>query len=521
MTSDTYALHDVVRRVRLRLGVAAALRVVARSSAGAALLVLAWSLATMIVPLRLPLPAVAAAVAGGALVALLALSWALRPSPLLAARVTDRRLGLADRLSTALELLSGPSRGEGLARLQIADALEHAQGLAARDATPIVVPREAWVALGAGAAIVLWAHFLQGWSLPGLPAARTAAVIHAEGHALMEIGHQLEAKARVQGLQEAHRVAPQLQELGRRLEGPRISRQAALGLLRETGREIQDAQARVERRLTGARPGGARGIGAARVAPTTPADPSRLHQAIRELEALSGQLRNDSTPQSREDLAERLRNLSQSLEQMDAPASSRRNLASARREVEEGRIGGASPALGDALQDLQSLERMLGDEQALGEAKRQLQQSADRIAQGGSASSNAGIATQRAPEPVAPPTAPGSNPITETSEDGAPPPPGPNQGSLPGQGRGPTMGAPTSRLGGTRVEEHLTGRQGEGTSTTRDLFAPGRAGVSQLPAQPVPADIAHQNDRVLARDPLPAAYLTIIRRYFETLGGQR
>jgi hypothetical protein len=262
-------------------------------------------------------------------------------------------------------------------------------------------------------------------------------------------------------------------------------------------------------------------MGAARVAPTTPADPSRLHQAIRELEALSGQLRSDSTPQSREDLAERLRNLSQSLEQMDAPASSRRNLAAARREVEEGRIGAASPALGEALQDLQSLERMLGDEQALGEAKRQLQQSADRIAQGGSASSNTRIATQRAPEPVAPPTAPGSDPITETSEDGAPPPPGPNQGSLPGQGRGPAMGAPTSRLGGTPVEEHLTGRQGEGTSTTRDLLAPGRAGVSQLPAQSVPADIAHQNDRALARDPLPAAYLTIIRRYFETLGGRR
>ena len=83
------------------------------------------------------------------------------------------------------------------------------------------------------------------------------------------------------------------------------------------------------------------------------------------------------------------------------------------------------------------------------------------------------------------------------------------------------MGAPTSRLGGSRVEEHLAGRQGEGTSTTRDLLAPGRAGVSQLPAQSVPADIAHQNDRALSRDPLPAAYLTIIRRYFETLGGQR
>ena len=521
MIPETQVLYDFVRRVRQRLGLAAALRTVARSSAGVALLILAWALTTMIVPLPFPLSAVAAAVAGGVLAALLGLSWALRPSPLAAARVADGRFGLADRLSTALELLSAPSRGEGLARLQIADALEHAQGLAARDAAPIAVPREAWLAIGAGLAIVLWAHFLQGWSLPGLPAARTAAMIHAEGRALMEVGRQLESTARARSLPEARRVAPRLQDLGRRLQGPRVSRQVALGLLRETEREIQDAQAHVDRRLSGAGPGVARGTNPARLAPTAPTDPSRLHEAIRELEALTGQLHSDSTPQAREDLAERLRNLSQSLEQMGAPAASRQNLAAARREVEEGRTGGASPALGDALQDLQSLERMFGDEQSLGEAKRQLQQSADRIAQGGSAKANTKVTAQQAPEPTVPPTSPGPNPIAGTSEDGTPPPPGPNQGSLPGQGRGPTMGAPTPRLGGSRVEEHLAGRQGEGTSTTRDLLAPGRAGVSQLPAQSVPADVAHQNDRALSRDPLPAAYLTIIRRYFETLGGQR
>ena len=521
MIPETQVLYDFVRRVRQRLGLAAALRTVARSSAGVALLILAWALTTMIVPLPFPLSAVAAAVAGGVLAALLGLSWALRPSPLAAARVADVRFGLADRLSTALELLSAPSRGEGLARLQIADALEHAQGLAARDAAPIAVPREAWLAIGAGLAIVLWAHFLQGWSLPGLPAARTAAMIHAEGRALMEVGRQLESTARARSLPEARRVAPRLQDLGRRLQGPRVSRQVALGLLRETEREIQDAQAHVDRRLSGAGPGVARGTNPARLAPTAPTDPSRLHEAIRELEALTGQLHSDSTPQAREDLAERLRNLSQSLEQMGAPAASRQNLAAARREVEEGRTGGASPALGDALQDLQSLERMFGDEQSLGEAKRQLQQSADRIAQGGSAKANTKVTAQQAPEPTVPPTSPGPNPIAGTSEDGTPPPPGPNQGSLPGQGRGPTMGAPTPRLGGSRVEEHLAGRQGEGTSTTRDLLAPGRAGVSQLPAQSVPADVAHQNDRALSRDPLPAAYLTIIRRYFETLGGQR
>lgn len=71
------------------------------------------------------------------------------------------------------------------------------------------------------------------------------------------------------------------------------------------------------------------------------------------------------------------------------------------------------------------------------------------------------------------------------------------------------------------MEEHLTGRQGEGTAITRDLLAPGRVGAPQLPAVPVPADVAHQNDRAVARDPLPPAYLTLIRRYFETLESSR
>src|SRR5262249_32112945 len=148
---------------------------------------------------------------------------------------------------------------EGLARLQIADALQHAQRLVARDVVPVVLPREAWLAIGTGLAIFLWAHFLQGWSMPGFPAARTVAVIHAGGRTLMEIGHQLESTSRARGLPEARRVAPRLQDLARRLEGPRVSRQVALGLLRETEREIQDAQAHVERRLSGAGPGAARG----------------------------------------------------------------------------------------------------------------------------------------------------------------------------------------------------------------------------------------------------------------------
>ncbi|TMI82252.1 MAG: hypothetical protein E6H04_05095 [Bacillati bacterium ANGP1] len=467
----------------------------------------------------MPLPLRELAVVGAGLAAVLVpmLVWLRRPSLLGAARIADRRLGLADRLSTAMESCARSDPPRGLVRLQIADAATAAQGIVPRRAAPIAFPREGWVALALAGALILWAQFLQGWTIPELPAARTAAVIHREGRTLVMIAQHLEGMSRTRGLPETRRLAPRLQDLGRRLETPRVTRQSALRSLQEAVRELRSAQARVERRLGGAALQGGPGSQGASIAPALPAAQGRLEQAIRELESFAARLGSESGAGAREDLARRLRAMSESLDQMKAPASSRRDVAAARREVERGHFGAAASALGDALADLQSLERMLGDDQALGEARHQVESSAERIAQGGSLGVGVTVATQTAPESGPAPSAPGPNPVIPTAEETASPPPGPNEGSLPGEGRGPHLGAPTPRLEGSRVEEHLAGRQGEGTAVTRDLLAPGRAGAPHLSASPVPADVAHQNDRALAREPLPPAYLTLIRRYFEAL----
>jgi hypothetical protein len=371
------------------------------------------------------------------------------------------------------------------------------------------------VACAAG--LVLWAQVLQGWTIPGWPAARNAAVIHSEGRALVTIARQLDAAAQKRGLPEARRAAPQLRELGRKLLGARISREDALGLLGEATRQLQTAQSRIERRITTA---GSRGTSGARDAraPAIPAGPERFQQAIRELEALAEALQSRSAPEAREDLSRRLSRLSESLDDMNAPASSRRSLDAARRDVERGRRPAASTALGDTVSDLRGIERMLGDEQALREAQRQVQTSADRITRGGPLGTSAARTGQSQAEPVTAPAAAGPDPVTPDAEVGAPPPPGPNQGSLPGEGRGPALGAPTRRLEGTPIEEHLTGRQGEGPAAVRDLLAPGRRGSPRIPVAPVPEDVAHENDRALGREPIPPAYLTVIRRYFEALG---
>jgi hypothetical protein len=519
MTREATILNELLRRVAFRIGVDTALRWVALAAAVLGLSVLGWALLTMVISVPLPLREVAVAAAGGLVIGTGLLAWLLRPSLFAAARVADRRLDLADRLSTATELLGRPETPRGLMRLQIADAVVVAQGVVPRAAAPITLPRKAWAAVAIAAVVALWAQVFQGWTIPGFPAARNVAVIHREGRTLTVIGRQLEAASRARGLPETRRAAPGLLDLGQRLQAPRVTRQDALRLLQDAGRQLQSAQSRVERRLGGGGLRGAPGSPDARIPPSSPADATRLQQAIQELQSLTGRLRNErGSP--RDDIAQRLGAVSESLERMNAPTSVRRDVANARSEVEGGRSGSAASSLGDALQELEGLERMLGDDQSLGEARRQVERSADRIAQGGPLGAGLKVTSQSS-ESGPPPKAPGANPVAPTTEETAPPPPGPNQGSLPGEGRGAQLGAPTPRLTGPRVEQHLTGRQGEGTAITRDLLASGRTGAPRLPVSPVPADVAHQNDRALARDPLPPAYLTLIRRYFETLESTR
>jgi hypothetical protein len=514
MTCEAAILRRMLDRVAFRVAVRRAVDRTARIAAALALAVLGWALATMIIPIPLPSREVAIAACAGLAFVAATLTWRLRPPPLAAARVADRRLELADRLSTATELLA---QGEpsGIARLQIADAARFAEGVIPRLAAPISIPREAWIALAAAAAVACWAQFLAGWVIPGLPAARHLAVIHREGRTLVAIGRQLDASSRALGLPEARRAAPGLLHLGDRLQGPRVTRQDALRLLQDARQQLQAGQSRIERHLGGL-PRNSLGAPEARVPGSSPADSGRLHQTIKDLEALTGQLRSQAgTPQ--DDIAQRLGTISQSLNELNAPLSVRRDVAAARRELLRGRSGSAAGALGDALQDLEGLERMLGDDQALGEAKRQVEKSAERIAQGGPLGTGQKVTEQSSAGSGPPPQAPGPNPAAPSPEEGLAPPPGPNQGSLPGQGRGGRSGVPTARLGGTRTEQHLTGRQGEGSAVTRDLLAPGRVETPQLPATRAPADVAHQNDRALTRDVLPPAYLTLIRRYFQTI----
>lgn len=512
-------LEPVVRR----LTAAAAGRWFARAVAAAAVGLLAWALATAIVPVPFPLhrllPWVGAAVAAAGVIA----GRLCRPSVLVAARIADRRAGLADRLGTAVDLLGRSGRPVGLARLQIRDALTAAANLDARAVAPLRAPKDAGLAVALCAVLAAWAVFGAGLAVPGTPAGRMVATIRREGRVLVDVGRRLDEAARAGQLPAALRSAPAVQDAGRRLEAPRVGYDDAIGRVRDVVRQLQTAQDNTRRQIDQAMSPGRSdrsGTGAAGNEAARRADQAqRLDAARLALEDLAGALRQgNGSAMSQRELARRLAALSESLDQLGAPSGVRAGVDRARRAADSGRRDAAQAALGDALQDLQGLERMIGDEQALGDARRQVQRSADRIARAAGGGGSAQTAQQSGSDTTSQ-AAPGANPITPGGEEAPPPPPGPNQGSLPGRGTGPGLGAPMPRLGGTRTQSRLQGLSGPGSTHVREIVGPGRAAPSQRAAVRPPAGVAHEIDRALSQDPLPADYVTLIRRYFDTLGG--
>lgn len=522
MTPEARELHRRLRPVVRRLAIAAAGRLLVRAVIVTAAGLLVWAVLAAIVPVPFPLPRLAPPLAAALAVgALAAVRWR-RPTVLAAARVADRRAGLADRLGTAVDLLARAERPAGLRALQIRDALSAAAVLEPRAVAPIRPPKDVWLALLLCFALAGWGRFGAGLAIPGTPAGRMAAAIHREGRALVDLGRRLEETGRARRLPETLRAAPAVQEAGRRLEAPRIGWDEAVGQVRDVVRQLQAAQDTVRRRINEAMAAGRAdrpGSGAPeRSADRQSVQAQGIEAARFALEDLAGALRNGTgSGMSAEELARRLRALSDSLDQLGAPPGVRAGVDRARRAAESGQRAASAAAMAEALQDLQGLERMLGDEQALGDARRQAQQSEARIAQAGRGGGTARSGPQAGLE-TSPPTASGPNPVTP-GDGTVPPPPGPNQGSLPGRGTVEHQGVPTPRLGGTRTESRLEGLPGPGTTGVREIVGPGRAAPAQRAAGRPPADVVHELDRALSQDPLPPAYVTLVRRYFETLGG--
>jgi hypothetical protein len=140
MTLDT-SMRPLLRRARAD----AAARVLLLFGAGAAV----WACAVLAAARLWTLPVAGLVISGSAAVvaAGIAVSVVRRPSPLIAARTADRRLGLAERLATAVALGDGTT---DIGKRQRSDASSVASGLRVRDVYPLRSLRWRALALSAG-----------------------------------------------------------------------------------------------------------------------------------------------------------------------------------------------------------------------------------------------------------------------------------------------------------------------------------------------------------------------------------
>ena len=180
-------------------------------------------------PLEAVLPgAILLGVAGGTGTAF------LRPISLMdAARLAEARLGLKERLSSALEFERSPQAAVApdavlLMRLQQEDAAVHARRLKAVEAVPLRWPWEAKAVLG-GLAVLALALFLPTLPVflpPGVLTER--AIVHKTGDKMQKTARLIQKQAEGQHLDGTRRAAAAMQRLGKRLATGKLDKKQAM-----------------------------------------------------------------------------------------------------------------------------------------------------------------------------------------------------------------------------------------------------------------------------------------------------
>ena len=175
------------------------------------------------------------------LLAGVAAAFLKRVTPLDVARLTEQRLDLKERFSTALTLTSAGD--DPLIRRQIADAEAHAaRGVDLNAALPLALPRPVWAALTVTLAVLL------AWFLPTLPfflstKERTErAAVKREGERIQRVAKALEREAAAKKLTQTRQAAKQLGALGRELQRGQLNKQKALMKVAKLTQQMQKTQ---------------------------------------------------------------------------------------------------------------------------------------------------------------------------------------------------------------------------------------------------------------------------------------
>lgn len=482
-------------------------------AAGASLL---WTVLGTILSVAIAPLLVLAAGLGGALA--LTAARGLLPARRLAAaaRVADAQLGTRERMSTAVDLAAGRIPSTALATQVMADAATAARTAAIDGLRPRAPAAARW------AAVAVLVAAAAGWVVPGLtlpstPARETAERIQREGRRLEQTGRRLEEEARTARAPQARRAAPEVQRLGRDLQQQRLDHAAAQARIAALQRQLEATRRRIGERIGEAFAPQAR--------PPAPdaffRQPTDLDQSIKQLRELAARLAQMPVAEGeRRDLLQQLSDLAQTGEGR-MPAAARRTLEEVRRQAEAGNTAGAGEALTQALAELEALEALMADEQALRVTQRELEGSSERIARGG-AGRGRSDEDQRVDIPPAQPAPGAQRPQDQEGDTVATPPEGPHQGSTAGEGKVQAkLGAPSLRLEARGERSRVRGQEAQGQLQTSEILGPGRRLPARTTVQPVAPSVARQADAHLARQRIPADLRAVVRRYFEILAGRR
>jgi len=236
-----------MRRVRRRLRWARAVRWLAWGGSIAGAL---WCL-VVIVWLVAPIPRGAVVVAGCAFAAALAvgaIAGALWPTERgLAARVTDRRLALAERVSSAVAFLerAGGTALDPFEALVVEDAAAKLGGVSVAHVVPMRLPR-VWRYGVVLSAVAVGLAFLPPYrSKAHREAAADRQAIIAEGERLETLAREEEVAATNAELAETRDAAQRVAELGKVFRGGQVDRREALRDLTRAADELRERQERM------------------------------------------------------------------------------------------------------------------------------------------------------------------------------------------------------------------------------------------------------------------------------------
>lgn len=504
-------LSRVVQEAAQRLTADYALRVSARVAVGTMIAMTAWSAAGLVVPVQTVSAWTALAIAGVMTAATAAaVLMRRRTDPLFAARILDRRVDLEERASTAVELALAPSPESALGARVIADASQRLGGMDIRAAFPLHLPRITWWIPALALLLAVWPRVLGGLTLPGSPAHRVQEAIRHQGARLEQFAQTLESFARAERAPATRRAAPQLRDLGLRLQRDHFDRAQALARIADLSRELELAQQRVDQRVDemGRPPASSTPL---------PSDLFRreaVQRQLRQLAELTARLPR-APAAARKNLVDQLGRVTREGEGTQS-AQVRQQLEQALRQMEAGDTAGARESLTQAMRMLEGTDAMLADREGVRSARQQLDRASAAIASGSSETPS--DEPSSADQPQAP-RGPGSErPEQQPGADSTPPPPGPWEGSTPGTGRvDEKLGMASSRLPSAHPTVQVPGAQGDGDIKSSEILGPGRPGSTTVPVQPVTAALVVSVDRALERAHIPLQYRMMVHNYFTQL----